>query len=79
VFVFCEPTRGIDIGAKMEIYKLLGRLVDSGCFVLMISSELPEILSISHRVMVMHKGRIVREFAAEEATEEKVLRCAFGG
>jgi len=79
VFVFCEPTRGIDIGAKMEIYRLLGRLVDSGCFVLMISSELPEILSISHRVMVMHKGRIVREFAAEEATEEKVLRCAFGG
>ena len=60
ILIFDEPTRGIDIGAKEEIYKLMRKFADDGLSIIMISSELPEILGMSDRVLVMHKGRIER-------------------
>jgi len=79
IFLFDEPTRGIDVGAKVEVYQLMGELVKRGAAILMISSELPEILGMSDRVIVMHEGRIAGEFTREEATQEKILGCALGG
>jgi ABC-type sugar transport system ATPase subunit len=73
-----EPTRGIDIGAKVEIYELMNQLTARGAGVLMISSELPEILGMSDRILVMRLGRIVAEFDAAGATEERVLQAALG-
>jgi ribose transport system ATP-binding protein len=78
VFLFDEPTRGIDVGAKVEVYQLMGELVKRGAAILMISSELPEILGMSDRVLVMHEGRLAGEFTREEATQEKILSCALG-
>jgi ribose transport system ATP-binding protein len=79
ILIFDEPTRGIDVGAKVEIYKLMNQLVQGGKAVLMISSELPEILGMSDRILVMHEGRITGEFMREEATQEKIMKCATGG
>ena len=79
IFLFDEPTRGIDVGAKVEVYRLMGELVKRGAAILMISSELPEILGMSDRVIVMHEGRIAGEFTREEASQEKILGCALGG
>lgn len=76
VLIFDEPTRGIDVGAKSEIYKLLNELADKGKSIIMISSELPEILRMSHRIMVMCEGRITGELTREEATQEKIMACA---
>lgn len=78
IFIFDEPTRGIDVGAKSEIYQLINQLAARGAAVLMISSELPEVLGMSDRVLVMCAGRIVAEFGAAEATQEKVLAAALG-
>ena len=78
IFIFDEPTRGIDVGSKAEIYELINQLTAKGVAVLMISSDLPEILGMSDRILVMHQGRINGEFAADEATQEKILRCALG-
>jgi len=78
VLIFDEPTRGIDVGAKVEIYQLMNRLTSQGAAILMISSELPEILGMSDRVLVMHQGHITGEFTSEEVTQEKILRCALG-
>ncbi len=78
IFIFDEPTRGIDVGSKAEIYELINQLTANGVAVLMISSELPEILGMSDRILVMHQGCINGEFAAEDATQEKILRCALG-
>jgi ribose transport system ATP-binding protein len=78
IFIFDEPTRGIDVGSKAEIYELINQLTANGVAVLMISSELPEILGMSDRILVMQQGRINGEFAADEATQEKILRCALG-
>ena len=78
IFIFDEPTRGIDVGSKAEIYELINQLTADGVAVLMISSELPEILGMSDRILVMHQGRINGEFTADEATQEKILRCALG-
>jgi ribose transport system ATP-binding protein len=78
IFIFDEPTRGIDVGSKAEIYELINQLTAQGVAVLMISSELPEILGMSDRILVMHQGRIHGEFLAEDATQEKILRCALG-
>jgi ribose transport system ATP-binding protein len=78
IFIFDEPTRGIDVGSKAEIYQLINQLTASGVAVMMISSELPEILGMSDRILVMHQGRITGEFTADEATQEKVLGCALG-
>ncbi len=76
ILVFDEPTRGIDVGAKSEIYRLLNDLARQGKSIIMISSELPEILRMSHRIVVMCEGRITGELTAAEATQEKIMRYA---
>ena len=68
-----EPTRGIDVGAKYEIYTIMNQLVAEGKSVLMISSEMPEILGMCDRVYVMYDGRIVAEFTKEQATQESIM------
>jgi ribose transport system ATP-binding protein len=78
IFIFDEPTRGVDVAAKVEIYQLINRLTEAGAGVLMISSELPELLGMSDRILVMRGGRIQAEFDAAEATQERVLSAAFG-
>jgi ribose transport system ATP-binding protein len=76
VLIFDEPTRGIDIGAKQEIYKLLNDLAQEGKAIIMISSELPEILRMSHRILVMCEGRITGELDGAHATQEKIMTYA---
>jgi ribose transport system ATP-binding protein len=78
VLIFDEPTRGIDIGSKVEIYQLINRLAAAGKAILMISSELPEIIGMSDRIIVMCRGRIAGEFPAGTATQETLLQCALG-
>lgn len=73
-----EPTRGIDVGAKQDIYALINNLAASGVAIVMISSELPEVVGLSNRVLVMRAGRIVGEFNRAEATQERLLACAVG-
>jgi ABC-type sugar transport system ATPase subunit len=68
-----EPTRGVDVGAKVEIYTLMNEMIRQGKAVVMISSELPEILGMSDRIVIMHEGRIMGELAREEATQEKIM------
>jgi len=76
VLIVDEPTRGIDVGAKSEVHGVLRELARQGTAVIVISSDLPEVLAVADRVLVMRDGRIVGELAGEEASEEKVLRCA---
>lgn len=78
VFILDEPTRGIDIGAKVEIYKLLNSLVERGVTVIMISSELPEIMGMCDRIMVMCEGRLVSDLPREAATKETIMSYATG-
>ncbi len=78
VFIMDEPTRGIDVGSKAEIYQIMADLADQGVAILMISSELPEVLGMSDRVMVMREGRIVKELSREQASEEVVMQYAVG-
>ena len=78
LLVMDEPTRGIDVGAKVEIYELMNQLTEAGAGILMISSELPEVLGMSDRIYVMRHGRIQTEFDAAAATEESVLQAALG-
>ena len=73
-----EPTRGIDVGAKQEIYAEIDRLAQSGLAVVMISSELPELLGLSDRIIVLHKGRVTGEFTRERASPEGLMACATG-
>jgi ribose transport system ATP-binding protein len=76
ILLFDEPTRGIDVGAKQEIYHLLNELVAEGKSIMMISSELPEILRMSHRIIVMCEGRLTGELTADEADQEKCMTLA---
>ena len=76
ILIFDEPTRGIDVGAKQEIYHLLNQLVADGKSIVMISSELPEILRMSHRIVVMCEGRLTGELTAAEADQEKIMTLA---
>ncbi|GIO96606.1 monosaccharide-transporting ATPase [Paenibacillus lautus] len=76
ILIFDEPTRGIDVGAKSEIYRLLNNLTAQGKSIIMISSELPEILRMSHRVLVMCEGRITGELDQAEATQESIMHLA---
>jgi ribose transport system ATP-binding protein len=76
VLIFDEPTRGIDVGAKEEIYKLLNQLADDGKAVIMISSELPEVLRLSHRIVVMSQGRVTGTLPAERADQETIMKLA---
>lgn len=73
-----EPTRGVDVGARSEIYHLLRNLAASGVGIIVISSDLPEVLGISDRILVMREGRLVGEFSREEASEENIIACATG-
>jgi ABC-type sugar transport system ATPase subunit len=79
VLIVDEPTRGIDVGAKVEIYALLRQLADEGAAILMVSSELPELIGLSDRILVMSSGRIVGELAASQASEERILEMAIQG
>ena len=79
VLILDEPTRGIDVGAKAEIHALMGQLARQGVGIIMISSELPEILGISDRIMVMHEGRVVAEFQRDEASQDEIMLYAAGG
>ena len=75
ILILDEPTRGIDVGAKYEIYCIINDLVAAGKTVIMISSELPEVLGMSDRIYVLNEGRIVGEFEAADASQEKIMAC----
>jgi putative multiple sugar transport system ATP-binding protein len=75
VLILDEPTRGIDVGAKYEIYTIINRLVNEGKSIILISSELPEILGICDRVYIMNEGRIVGELDGKEASQESIMKC----
>lgn len=79
VIIFDEPTRGIDIGAKEEIYKLMVELAGEGRYILMVSSDMPELIAMCDRVFVMRKGNIVAELGREEISEENILTYSIGG
>ncbi|WP_378956115.1 sugar ABC transporter ATP-binding protein [Pelosinus sp. sgz500959] len=79
VLIMDEPTRGVDVGAKAEIYHIMNMLTSAGVGILMISSELPEILGMSDRVLVMHRGKLVAEMPVNEATQETIMSYAAGG
>jgi ribose transport system ATP-binding protein len=78
VLILDEPTRGIDVGAKSEIYRLMQQLASDGVGIIMASSELPEILGVSNRVLVMHEGRIAGEFDPKQATQDDLMSAATG-
>ncbi len=78
ILVLVEPTQGIDVGVKFEIYQFIVDQVAAGCAVLLISSEIPEILGLSHRVLVMQEGRIAAELETASTTQAEILRCAIG-
>jgi rhamnose transport system ATP-binding protein len=78
VIILDEPTQGVDVGAKAEIHRLMSELAGKGLAVIMISSELPEILGMSDRIAVMHGGKIVGTMNRSEATQENVLQLALG-
>ena len=73
IIIMDEPTRGVDVGAKTEIYELMNEMIKEGKAVIMISSELPEILGMSDRIFVMHDGDVVGELDVSEADQEKIL------
>jgi ribose transport system ATP-binding protein len=78
ILLLCEPTRGIDIGAKVEMYRLMVELAGAGVGVVMVSSEMPEVLGMCDRILVMHEGRVTGEFSRGEATQEKIMASASG-
>ena len=78
IILFDEPTRGIDVGAKQEIYRLINSLASEGKALVLISSEMPELLGMSDRIIVMHEGKIAGELSSGEATQEKILQLASG-
>lgn len=79
IIILAEPTRGIDVGAKAEIYQLMEQFCENGAGVILISSELPEIIALSDRILVMHEGQIQGEVNREAATQERIMQLAIGG
>ncbi|MCY7486707.1 sugar ABC transporter ATP-binding protein [Paenibacillus alvei] len=79
LLILDEPTRGVDVGAKREIYQLMNELTGHGVAIIMVSSELPEVLGMSDRIVVVHEGRITGELNKAEATQEKIMTLATGG
>ena len=79
ILILDEPTRGIDVGAKAEVHALMSQLAQEGMGIIMISSELPEILGMSDRILVMHEGRAAGEFTRDQATQDDIMRAATGG
>jgi D-xylose transport system ATP-binding protein len=73
-----EPTRGIDVGAKIEVYELINRLTADGKAVVLVSSELPELMGMSDRIVMLHEGRVGGTFSRAEATQERLLSAAMG-
>jgi ribose transport system ATP-binding protein len=78
VLIVDEPTRGIDVGSKSEIHKLMRELAAQGYAVIVISSEMPEVLHVSDRIVAMYHGRIMREFTSEEVTEDSLIQAISG-
>ncbi|GAM55082.1 ribose ABC transport system, ATP-binding protein rbsA [Vibrio ishigakensis] len=78
VLILDEPTRGVDVGAKKEIYQLINKFKADGMSIILVSSEMPEVLGMSDRIIVMHEGRISGEFDAKQADQEKLMACAVG-
>jgi rhamnose transport system ATP-binding protein len=78
VLIIDEPTRGIDVGTKAEVHRLLDQLVSEGIAVLMISSEMPEVLGMADRILVIREGRLVAEMSRAEADEDSIMRAATG-
>jgi ribose transport system ATP-binding protein len=78
LMIFDEPTRGIDVGSKAEIYKLMRGLADSGVAVMMISSDMEEVIGVSDRIAVMHEGRVSGELSRSQFSEENILLLAIG-
>jgi ribose transport system ATP-binding protein len=74
-----EPTRGVDVGARAELYRVIRRLADNGLGVLMVSSEVPEVLGLADRVLIMREGRVLREAPADDLDEETVLDLVMAG
>lgn len=79
ILILDEPTRGVDVGAKKEIYTIMNQLTQKGVSIIMVSSELPEVLGMSDRVLVMHEGHLTGLFSREEATQESIMLAATGG
>lgn len=79
VLILDEPTRGVDVGAKKEIYSIINELAERGVAIIMVSSELPEVIGMADRVHVMHEGRLTAEIAKEEMTQERIMHFATGG
>lgn len=80
IFIFDEPTRGIDVGAKEEIYKIMTQLLQDGKSIIMVSSDMPELIAMSDRIMVMRNGKMVTEIdKKEEINEENILNYSIGG
>ena len=79
VLILDEPTRGVDVGAKREIYQLMNELAERGIAILMVSSDLPEVLGVSDRIIILHEGRIAGELSREDATQEAIMTYATGG
>jgi len=79
IYIFDEPTRGIDVGAKVEVYNVMNELVSKGAAIIMISSEMPEVLGMSDRIIVMHEGKLTGEFDRKEANQENIMKAASGG
>lgn len=79
IFIMDEPTRGLDVGAKLEVYHIMNDLVRQGKAVIMVSSELPEVMGMSDRIIVMHEGRIAGQFDRDEAGRELIMKAASGG
>ena len=77
ILILDEPTRGVDVGAKKEIYQLINQFKQEGMSIILVSSEMPEVLGMSDRILVMHQGRISGEFMADDADQEKLMACAF--
>jgi ribose transport system ATP-binding protein len=78
VLILDEPTRGVDVGAKKEIYQLINQFKAKGMSIILVSSEMPEVLGMSDRILVMHEGRVSGEFNAADANQEKLMACAVG-
>jgi methyl-galactoside transport system ATP-binding protein len=76
ILIMDEPTRGIDVGAKFEIYMIMGELAKQGKAIIMVSSEMPELIGMSHRILVLCAGKLTGNLKKEEATQEAIMRCA---
>jgi ABC-type sugar transport system ATPase subunit len=78
VFLLDEPTRGVDVGAKQDVYQLMNEWTAQGIAIILITSEMPELLAMSDRILVMHRGQVTAEYTRQQATADRVLEAAMG-